>query len=92
VIAEKWAVILDEAGLYFDVEDVRKPIVLTDMLVAYIKDKKTKTTIPYGSLSSGIKNLIFTMGYMISLYFHREVKSSTVIFDEPNSVSSQTSS
>ncbi len=83
IIAKKWDIILGQVGLYLDAENAKKPIVLTDQLIAYIKDKKNHKNIPFGALSSGIKNLIYSLGYLTSLYFNRSIKSSTVIFDEP---------
>jgi hemerythrin-like domain-containing protein len=83
VIADKWNFILQTAGLYFDYDNAKKPIQLTDNLIAYIKTIKDNKEIKFHDLSSGIKNLIFNVGYLVSLYFHRDVKSAVALFDEP---------
>jgi len=83
VIAEKWNFILETAGLYFDYDNAKRPIQLSDNLIAYIKTIKDNKEIKFHDLSSGIKNLIINIGYLVSLYFHRDVKSAVVLFDEP---------
>jgi predicted ATPase len=56
---------------------------LTDNLLAYIKIKNTDSTIPYSVLSSGIRNYIFRLGYITSLFFNRHVRFATALIDEP---------
>jgi hypothetical protein len=82
-IASLWNKILEKAGLEFDVENANSPIQLTDNLKAYIRIKETKTQIPYNELSTGIRNFIFRVGHIFSLYFNKEVKNGFLLIDEP---------
>lgn len=82
-IAQLWNKILDKAGLEFDIENARNPIQLTDNLKAYIRLKGSKETIPYNQLSKGIRNFIFRMGHIYSLYFNREIHKGFLLIDEP---------
>ncbi|CAM3811004.1 AAA+ ATPase domain-containing protein [Flavobacterium branchiophilum] len=82
-IAILWNKILDKAGLEFDVENANNPIQLTDNLKAYIRLKGTKENIPYSELSTGIRNFIFRVGHIFSLYFNKEVKTGFLLIDEP---------
>jgi ABC-type polar amino acid transport system ATPase subunit len=69
--------------LYFDYEDAKNPIQLTDNLLAYIKLKSTNETIPYNKLSAGIRNFIFRLGHIYSLYFNRKIANGFLLIDEP---------
>lgn len=82
-IAILWNKILDKAGLEFDVESASNPTQLTDNLKAYIRLKGTKENIPYSELSTGIRNFIFRVGHIFSLYFNREVNNGFLLLDEP---------
>jgi predicted ATP-dependent endonuclease of OLD family len=82
-IATLWNKILDKAGLEFDVEGASNPIQLTDNLKAYIRLKGTKVNIPYSELSTGIRNFIFRVGHIFSLYFNREIENGFLLIDEP---------
>jgi predicted ATP-dependent endonuclease of OLD family len=82
-IAKLWNKILDKAGLEFDVESAKIPIQLTDNLEAYIKLKKNNTKIDYNILSTGIRNYIFRLGYIFSVYFNRKVENGFLFIDEP---------
>lgn len=82
-IAILWNKILDKADLEFDIEGASNPIQLTDNLKAYIRLKGTKENIPYNELSTGIRNFIFRVGHIFSLYFNREVKNGFLLIDEP---------
>ena len=82
-IALLWNRILKKAGLEFDVENASKPIQLTDNLKAYIRLKDSKERINYNQLSSGIRNFIFRIGHIYSLYFNREIKKGFLLVDEP---------
>ncbi|MCF8371774.1 MAG: ATP-binding protein [Bacteroidales bacterium] len=82
-IAQLWNKILDKAGLEFDIENARNPIQLTDNLKVYIRLKESKETIPYNQLSKGIRNFIFRMGHIYSLYFNREINKGFLLIDEP---------
>ncbi|MBC7554575.1 MAG: ATP-binding protein [Taibaiella sp.] len=82
-LAEIWNKILAQAGLYFDAAGARKPYQLTDNLYAYIKTIDTDERIEYNQLSMGIRNFIFRIGHIYSLYFNREIKKGIVLIDEP---------
>lgn len=82
-IASLWNKILDKAGLEFDVENASNPIQLTDNLKAYIRIKGTNKNIPYSELSTGIRNFIFRVGHIFSLYFNREIENGFLLLDEP---------
>ncbi len=82
-LSEIWNKILNRAGLEFDVANASNPVQLTDNLKAYIINKSTKKTIPYNALSTGIRNYIFRIGHIYSLYFNREVKRGFLLLDEP---------
>jgi predicted ATPase len=82
-IADQWNRILGKAGLEFDVEQAKNPIQLNENLQAYVTLRKTKERIEYNNLSTGIRNFIFRIGHIYSLYFNREVKGGFVMIDEP---------
>ena len=84
-----WNKILAPADLYFDYENANTPVQLTDNLQTYIKTKLDtnnllqENIIPYGKLSTGIRNYIFKVGYIFSLYFNRKINRSFLLVDEP---------
>lgn len=82
-IADLWNKILAQAGLEFDIESASNPIQLNDNLKAYIRLKSTKQRINYNQLSTGIRNFIFRVGHIFSLYFNREIKQGFLLLDEP---------
>lgn len=82
-LAEIWNKILAKAGLEFDVEKASTPVQLTENLQAYIKLLNSDTKIPYNQLSSGIRNFIFKVGHIYSLYFNRNIERGFLLIDEP---------
>jgi predicted ATP-dependent endonuclease of OLD family len=82
-LGEVWNKILDKAGLYFDVKGASNPYQLNDNLKAYIKLKSNNEIVPYGELSTGIRNYIFRLGHIFSLYFNREIDRGFLLVDEP---------
>lgn len=82
-IGALWNRILEPTGLYFDVAGASIPIQLNDNLLAYIKLKSTGEVIQYNQLSSGIRNFIFKLGHIMSLYFNREIDRGFLFVDEP---------
>jgi len=82
-LAKLWDEILGKAGLEFDAAGASNPIQLTDNLKAYIKLKSTGERINYNDLSTGIRNFIFKVGHIYSLYFNRNVESGVLLVDEP---------
>ncbi len=82
-LAEVWNRILEKAGLFFDAEGASNPVQLTDNLAAYIYTIEGKKLVDYSQLSTGIRNFIFRIGHIYSLYFNREIKQGIVLMDEP---------
>ena len=82
-IANVWNKILNKAGLEFDFEGASNPYQLTDNLLAYTRLINSKNIISYNQLSSGIKNYIFRLGHIYSLYFNREIDRGFLLIDEP---------
>lgn len=82
-IALLWDKILAKAGLELDKENIKNPVQLTDNLHAYIKLKSTGERISYHQLSTGIRNYIFKIGHLYSIYFNKNVESGILLFDEP---------
>ena len=84
-LAEQWNLILERAGLEFDVENAKIPVQLHDNLEAYIRLCKSKKVISYNKLSTGIRNFIFQLGHIYALYFNRDIKQGFLLIDEPES-------
>ena len=82
-IADLWNGILEAAGLEFDCANARRPVQLSDNLEAFVVLRRTKQPIPYNALSSGIRNFIFRLGHIYSLYFQRDVQHGLLLVDEP---------
>lgn len=82
-LAKLWDEILGKAGLEFDTAGASNPIQLTDNLKAYIKLKSTGERINYNDLSTGIRNFIFKVGHIYSLYFNRNIERGFLLIDEP---------
>ena len=78
-----WNKILAKAGLYFDSLSASNPFQPADNLKAYIKLKSSNEIVPYGQLSTGIRNYIFRLGHIFSLYFNREIDRGFLLVDEP---------
>jgi hypothetical protein len=56
---------------------------LTESLVAHVNVKRTGQPVEYNALSSGIRSYLFGMGYLMALYFEREVDRGFLLLDEP---------
>lgn len=82
-LAEVWNIILHKAGLYFDSKEANRPYQLTDNLKAYIKFKSTNQIVPYRELSTGIRNFIFRIGHIFSLFYNRVIDKGILLVDEP---------
>lgn len=82
-IAALWNRILAKAGLEFDTENARIPVQLSENLQAYVKLRASGQQIPYDKLSSGIRNYIFRLGHIRSLYFQRRIERGFLLVDEP---------
>ncbi len=82
-LADIWDKILSNVNLYFDYENAK----LSDNLKVYIKLQNQSSLeddiIPYNKLSTGIRNFIFKIGHIFSLYFNRKIKRGFLLVDEP---------
>jgi energy-coupling factor transporter ATP-binding protein EcfA2 len=83
-LAKQWNLILERAGLEFDLENAKIPVQLNENLLAYIRSRHAPDQpIPYNQLSTGIRNLIFRLGHIYSLYFNRQIDRGFLLIDEP---------
>lgn len=82
-IGALWNKILEKSGLELDLESINAPALPYENLEMFIRNKYTKETIPYYALSEGIRNFIFKVGHLYSLYFNREIENGFVFYDEP---------
>jgi len=82
-LAVLWDRILEPAGLKFDIERARIPVQLNENLHAYVVQRSTGRRVPYGALSTGMRNFLFRVGHLFLLYFNREVDPGFVLIDEP---------
>lgn len=81
-LSKIWNLILKNVDLYFDFKNVNIPKMSTDKLKAYIKHKN-QNVIPYAKLSTGIRNFIFKIGHIYSLYLDKNIKHGFLLVDEP---------
>ncbi len=85
-LADIWNKILSISGLYFDEKAVNSPATNNDNLEAFVKVKATGETLGYNELSTGIRDFMFKIGYLYTLYFEQENKeknSNFLFMDEP---------
>ncbi|MEO8165714.1 MAG: AAA family ATPase, partial [Betaproteobacteria bacterium] len=82
-LARLWNKILDAAGLEFDYESAKKPVQLNENLEAYVRVISSGLAVNYNALSTGIRNFIFRLGHIYSLYFGRDIKRGFLLLDEP---------
>lgn len=82
-LSEKWNPILNRANLFFDVENAKIPIHANENLIAFIKSNTTQENVSYNNLSTGIRNFIFRIGHIFSLYFGRDIQRGFLFLDEP---------
>ncbi len=82
-LAGLWNRILEKAFLEFDYENAKNPVQLNDNLEAYIKLKNNGQYIDYNMLSTGIRNYLFRLGHIFSLYFNTKVENGFLLIDEP---------
>ena len=59
------------------------PIQLNDNLKVYIRLKSNQQRISYHHLSTGIRNFIFKIGHIYSLYLNRNISNGFLLIDEP---------
>ncbi len=85
-LAEIWDKILSIAGLEFDYNKVTLPATNADNLEAFVKVKNTDKYLNYNELSTGIRDFMFKIGYLYSLYFQgtKDNENNCFLFmDEP---------
>lgn len=82
-LSKIWNNILSSSGLYFDYEKAQYPKQLNDKLEVFIKTKKDNTIVPTHLLSTGIRHLLFRLGFLHALYYKRDLQSGFAIIDEP---------
>ncbi|EKV03841.1 hypothetical protein Lepto7375DRAFT_6157 [Leptolyngbya sp. PCC 7375] len=82
-LAKQWDLILGKAGLAFDIDHAVIPVQTTENLQAYVKSIRSGHQISYNALSTGIRNFIFRIGHIYSLYFNREIQRGFLLLDEP---------
>lgn len=82
-IARLWNLILEPTGLEFDVANAKRPILPNENLEAYIRVRDSHQVVPYGGLSTGIRNFIFRLGHIYTLYFNRQIERGFLFLDEP---------
>lgn len=82
-LAEQWNLILEQAGLEFDIENAQIPVQLNQNLQAYVRFKANEMRVPYNILSTGVRNFIFRFGHIFTLYFNRPVERGFLLIDEP---------
>jgi energy-coupling factor transporter ATP-binding protein EcfA2 len=82
-IAGLWNRILEPAGLEFDYHAATKPVQLNENLEAFIKVKSSGACLEYRALSSGIRDFLFRLGHILSLYFARAIERAVLLLDEP---------
>jgi hypothetical protein len=82
-IGELWNQILSPAGLEFDVANAQIPVQLNDNLQAHVRVKTSDTNLGYNQLSTGMRNFLFKLGHICSLYFGRKINRGFLFVDEP---------
>lgn len=82
-LAKQWNLILDQAGLEFDTKNAKIPVQLNENLEAYIRLKNSDTIVDYNLLSAGVRNFIFRLGHIYTLYFNRHIERGFLFLDEP---------
>lgn len=82
-LAKQWNHILEQAGLEFDVKNAKIPVQLNENLEAYIRLKNSDTVVDYNLLSAGVRNFIFRLGHIYTLYFNRHIERGFLFLDEP---------
>lgn len=83
ILAKLWDEILEGPGLYMDYKNAKAPVHSSDNLTIRIKLKENNSTLPISKLSTGIRNLIFRLGYFAAIFHVERGKEATVLIDEP---------
>ncbi len=78
-----WNRLLSPARLKVDRASVNVPTSMQDNLDMRIKLSSTGEHLPYGALSTGIRNFLFQVGHLWLLYFDRDIQNGFVFIDEP---------
>ncbi len=83
IVARHWNRILEKANLSFDVENAKIPIIPDQNLQEYVHSILTGQNIYYDKLSTGIRNYIFRIGYLVVQYYNQEIMRGFLLVDEP---------
>jgi|688.fasta_scaffold76131_2 hypothetical protein len=82
-LSKFWEPILNKAGLKFDYEKAAQPVQLTDNLKAYIQLLGEKANFPYAELSTGIRQFLFRLGHLFTIFRYHHQSGGVVLIDEP---------
>lgn len=82
-LGKLWNWILAPAGLEFDFANAKIPVQLNENLQAHVRVKSSATNLRYNELSTGMRNFIFKLGHIFSLYFGRTINRGFLFVDEP---------
>lgn len=82
-LAKQWNLILEPAGLEFDAKNAKIPVQLAENLEAYVRLKYSDIIVDYNLLSAGVRNFIFRLGHIYTLYFNRHIERGFLFLDEP---------
>ncbi len=82
-LAELWNPYLGPANLEVDLENVTKPINYSDPLILLIRKKGSKEKVDYASLGSGLRKIIFSLGFVWILHHHRQLDNGFCLIEEP---------
>lgn len=82
-LAEFWQPLLGLAGLEFDYKGASVPVQLSEKLEAYVRLKTTGEKVPYHLLSTGLRNFIFKLGHIFTVFHGSPEKSGFLFVDEP---------
>lgn len=83
-LAELWNPYLETAGLEVDVENADEPVTFSDPLNLLIRKKGTKEKVDYGALGSGLRKLVFSLGFIWILHQHRKLDNGFCLVEEPD--------
>lgn len=82
-LADFWNSILGKASLEFDYENASIPIQLADNLRAFIRLRESKERVRYAELSTGIRNFIFKLGHIFTIFRGKPESRGILLVDEP---------
>jgi len=85
-LSDLWNEILNLAGLTFNPSFFSSPETLSDKINYYFSYVNTPDVqLQFDQLSGGLKNYLLKIGHISSLWFERDIPSSFLFLDEPDS-------